>query len=165
MATKEMAREKGQAGYGGYPVGTIAFYGPDNRRAMKVAVGIIPAPRSELAEMRRWFGETGDVRVDETVFAEIVTFLREHRVQSVAMTEKILSCPHEEGIDYPNGEVCLDCPYWAVRDRWRLSIGSAGAVCSKRPARPCVSWKRRWCQTPRRPVATPEPVRRHDLQP
>jgi hypothetical protein len=54
----------------GYPVGTIAFYGPDNRRATKVAVGIIPAPRSEPAEMRRWFGETGDVRLDETVFAE-----------------------------------------------------------------------------------------------
>jgi hypothetical protein len=76
----------------GYPVGTIAFYGPDNRRATKVAVGIIPA-RSEPSEMRRWFGETGDVRVDETVFAEIVTFLREHKVQSVAMTEKILGCP------------------------------------------------------------------------
>ena len=101
----------------GYPVGTIAFYGPDNRRATKVAVGIIPA-RSEPAEMRRWLVETGDVRVDETVFAEIVTFLREHKVQSVAMTEKILGCPHEEGIDYPNGEACPDCPYWAGRDRW-----------------------------------------------
>ena len=41
MATKEMAREKGQAGYEGLPIGTIAFYGPDNRRATKVAVCII----------------------------------------------------------------------------------------------------------------------------
>jgi hypothetical protein len=63
------------------------------RRATKVVVGIIPAPRSEPAEIHRSFGETGDVRVDETVFAEIVTFLREHKVQSVAMTEKILGCP------------------------------------------------------------------------
>ena len=117
MATKEMAREKAKRGMRGYPVGTIAFYGPDNRRATKVAVGIVPA-RYEPAEMRRWFGETGDVRVDETVFAEIVTFLREHKVQSVAMTEKIIGCPHEEGIDYPNGEACPDCPYWAGRDRW-----------------------------------------------
>jgi hypothetical protein len=110
--------KKAKRGMRGYAVGTIAFYGPDNRRATKVAVGMIPAPRSEPAEMRRWFGETGDVRVDETVFAEIVTFLREHKVQSVAMTEKILGYPHEEGIDYPNGEACPDCPYWAGRDRW-----------------------------------------------
>ena len=67
MATKQTAREKGQAGYEGYPVGTIAFYGPDNGRATKVTVGIIPAPQSERAEMRRWFGETGDVRTDETM--------------------------------------------------------------------------------------------------
>ncbi len=115
---RKWLEKKAKRGMTGYPVGTIAFYGPDNRRATKVAVGIIPAPRSELAEMRRWFGEAGDVRVDETVFAEIVTFLREHKVQSVAMIEKILGCPHEEGIDYPNGEACPDCPHWAGRDRW-----------------------------------------------
>jgi len=90
---RKWLEKKTKRGMRGYPVGTIAFYGPDNRRATKVAVGIIPAPRSELAEMRRWFAEAGDVRVDETVFAEIVTFLREHKVQSVAMTEKILGCP------------------------------------------------------------------------
>jgi hypothetical protein len=85
--------KKAKRGMRGYPVGTIAFYGPDNGRATKVTVGIIPAPQSERAEMRRWFGETGDVRTDETVFVEIVTFLRERKVQSLAMTEKILGCP------------------------------------------------------------------------
>jgi hypothetical protein len=34
------------------------------------------------------------MRMDETVF-EIVTFLREHTVQSVAITKKILGYPHE----------------------------------------------------------------------
>ena len=43
MATKEMAREKAKRGMRGYPVGTIAFYGPDNRRATKVAVRIVSA--------------------------------------------------------------------------------------------------------------------------
>jgi hypothetical protein len=85
--------KKAKRGMRGYPVGTIAFYGPDNSRATKVTVGIIPAPQSERAEMRRWFGETGDVRTDETVFVEIVTFLRERKVQSLAMTEEILGCP------------------------------------------------------------------------
>jgi hypothetical protein len=29
----------------------------------------------------------------------------------------MLGCPHEEGIDYPEGEACPECPYWAGRDR------------------------------------------------
>jgi hypothetical protein len=29
-------------GFRGYPLATIAFYGPDDTRASKVAVGIIP---------------------------------------------------------------------------------------------------------------------------
>jgi hypothetical protein len=115
---RKWLEKKAKRGLKGYPVGTIAFYGPDNRRATKVAVGIVPAPQSELTEMRRWSGETGDVRMDDTILAEIVTFLRQHRVQSVAMTEGILGCAHEEGIDYPSGETCPDCPYWAERDRW-----------------------------------------------
>ncbi|MFL5236975.1 MAG: hypothetical protein ACJ8EL_05125 [Rhizomicrobium sp.] len=40
------------------------------------------------------------------------------KASTVAMTEGIVGCPHEEGIDYPLGEACPDCPYWAERDRW-----------------------------------------------
>jgi hypothetical protein len=115
---RKWLEKKAKRGVGSYPVGTIAFYGPDNRRATKVAVGIILAPQSEPAELRRWIAETGDLRTDETVIAEIVTFLREHEVRSVAMPRGILGCPHEEGIDYPDGGTCPDCPYWAGRDRW-----------------------------------------------
>jgi hypothetical protein len=64
------------------------------------------------------FAETGDLRTGETVFAEIVGFLRENGVRSVAMPKGILGCPHEEGIDYPSGGTCPDCLYWAGRDRW-----------------------------------------------
>jgi hypothetical protein len=115
---RKWLKKKAKRGIQGYPVGTIAYYGPDNRRASKAAVCIIPAPRSEPAEVRRWFAETGDLRRDETAFAEIARFLREHEVKSVAMTEGIIGCPHEEGIDYPEGEACPDCPYWAGRNRW-----------------------------------------------
>jgi hypothetical protein len=115
---RKWLEKKIKRGMRGYPVGTIAFYGPDNRRATKAAVGIIPAPQSEAAELRRWFARTGDVRADEAAFAEIALFLREHEVQSVVMTEGILGCPHEEGIDYPDGETCPACPYWAGRNRW-----------------------------------------------
>ena len=33
------------------------------------------------------------------------------------MMEEIFGCPHEEGIDYPVGEECPECPYWANRPR------------------------------------------------
>jgi hypothetical protein len=62
------------------------------------------------------FAESGDIRNDAT-FEEIALFLRRHEVHSVAMTTEMLGCPHEEGIDYPEGEACPDCPFWAGRDR------------------------------------------------
>lgn len=30
----------------------------------------------------------------------------------------LASRPHEEGVDYPEGHVCPQCPFWAHRDRW-----------------------------------------------
>lgn len=38
----------------------------------------------------------------------------------MAMTDSILGCPHEEGIDYPEGGSCPQCPFWSGRDRWIL---------------------------------------------
>lgn len=87
-------------------------------RAKKAAVGTVLAPQSEPAELRRWFVETGDLPADGMVLAEIVDFLREYEVRSVAMPDRIIGCPHEEGIDYPEGATCPECPYWAGRDRW-----------------------------------------------
>jgi hypothetical protein len=28
-----------------------------------------------------------------------------------------MGCPHEEEIDYPKGEACPHCPFWAGRER------------------------------------------------
>jgi hypothetical protein len=111
-------KKKAKAGFRGYPVATIAFYGPDNRRANKAAVGIIRAQDSGPVELRKWFAESHDVRTDRTACAEIAAFLGEHGVRSVAMVDTIIGCPHEEGIDYPAGEPCPHCPFWAGRDRW-----------------------------------------------
>jgi hypothetical protein len=41
-----------------------------------------------------------------------------HGAKPVVMSDGIIGCPHEEGIDYPDGQVCPQCPYWAHRDRW-----------------------------------------------
>lgn len=110
--------KKAKRGSRGYPMGTIAFYGPDNSRATKVAVSIVPTPHSEPSELRRWFVDLGDARTDETALGEIATFLRGHDVRSVVMMKNIWGCPHEEGIDYPDGGTCPHCPYWAGRNRF-----------------------------------------------
>ena len=38
------------------------------------------------------------------------------------MTESIIGCPHEEGKDYPDSQVCPQCPFWGNRDRWTGEI-------------------------------------------
>jgi len=45
-------------------------------------------------------------------------FVQRHGVSSVATTDRIIGCPHEEGIDYPDGEVRPQSPFWANRNRW-----------------------------------------------
>ena len=113
-------QKKAKRGMRGYPLATVAFYGPDDRRATKVAVGIVPGPQSGVGELRRWTVDTGDLRWNEAILTEVASFLRGHDVLSVAMVERILGCPHEEGIDYPEGSSCPECPYWAGRDRFGI---------------------------------------------
>jgi len=111
-------KKKARRGFRGYPVATIAFYGPDDKRASKAAVGIVTAPDAEPVALERWFTEDGDVRTDPIVAGEILQFVRVHGARSVVMTDRIIGCPHEEGVDYPEGQVCPQCPFWAHRDRW-----------------------------------------------
>ncbi|MBY5335657.1 hypothetical protein HFO99_17265 [Rhizobium leguminosarum] len=122
---RKWLEKKSKRGNRGYPMGTIAFCGPDNRRASKAAVSIMPALHADPLDLRRWFAETGDLRTDETVIAEIAAFLRENEVKSVVMTEGIIGCPHEEGIDYPVGEACPECSYWKGRNRWTGKLESS----------------------------------------
>lgn len=102
----------------GYPVGTIAYYGQDNTFASKAVVGIVISENDDATELRKWFAETTDVRLDQAINEQILEYLEQRNVQRVAMIDRIIGCPHEEGIDYPDGEACPQCPYWANRDRW-----------------------------------------------
>jgi hypothetical protein len=103
QAGKWMAK-KAKAGFRGYPIGTVAFYGPDNRRASKVVVGVVDRRDADAADLRKWFAE--DVRSAPSINEEMVAFLREHGVQTVSMVDGIIGCPNEEGIDYPDGGTC-----------------------------------------------------------
>jgi hypothetical protein len=109
---------RARRGFRGYPVATVAFYGPDDRKATKMVVGIVHAEGGEPNPLLRWFSEEEDLRNSRTVLAEARAALDEHVVKSVVTVDRIVGCPHEEGIDYPEGETCPQCPFWASRDRW-----------------------------------------------
>jgi hypothetical protein len=68
--------------------------------------------------MEKWFSKEGDIRQSPDVNQQIVEFIERHHVDQVAMADRIIGCPHEEGIDYPEGEACPQCPFWKGRDRW-----------------------------------------------
>lgn len=114
---RDRIRGKADRGFQGYPLGTIAFYGPDNALATKVAIGIVHREGGEVREMEKWLSEVSDVREDAEIEAQILAFLHAHRVRTVVLGPGILGCPHEEGIDYPDGTPCPRCPYWAGRAR------------------------------------------------
>ena len=113
---KRLAK-KAKRGFRGYPVGTVACYGPDDGRASKLVASIVEGEGAEPPEMKKWFSEEGDVRDDPEVIVELVAFLEQHDTRSIAMPNRIIGCPHEEGIDY-EGPSCPRCPFWANRDRW-----------------------------------------------
>jgi ABC transporter substrate binding protein len=101
----------------GWPIATIAFYGPNLSQATKVTVGIVPSENAEVKELRDWKVEHGDVRADPGIAREILEFIENRQVLSVAMTDSIIGCPHQEGIDY-EGEWCPACEFWHGRDRF-----------------------------------------------
>lgn len=111
-------RTRAKKGMRGWPVGTIAFYGPDNKRASKVVASIIMHDGAEPEPMRKWIVAEGDVRDNWAIAKEIVEMLDAHGVRSTAMTDGVFGCPHQEGIDY-DGPWCPDptCAYWWKRDR------------------------------------------------
>jgi hypothetical protein len=109
--------KKARKGMRGWPVATIAFYGPNLSQATKVAVGIVPFENEDVAAMRDWKVDHGDVRADSGIAQEILEFIEKHGALSVVMTDGIIGCPHQEGIDY-EGEWCPVCDFWHGRDRF-----------------------------------------------
>jgi hypothetical protein len=110
-------RRSARQGHQGYPVATVAFYGPDDKRASKVVLGIAQFQDGE-PELVKWISSSVDLRNDPVVMQELVNRIREEGVRSVVMVDRIIGCPHEEGIDYPEGEHCPQCLFWKGRNRF-----------------------------------------------
>jgi len=92
-----------------YPIGTVAFYGPDDKKTTKIVATVIV---DEYADpiLKRWVAT--DVQDNPKVRQEIKDFFDKHEVKSVVATEGNMGCPHEEGEDFPEGEDCPFCPWW-----------------------------------------------------
>lgn len=103
----------------GFPIVTIAYYGPTDQVASKVVVALLPAEGEDIGEMERWIAKGGeDLRTDPASMDRIISLVDSWRPKSIAMTDHIIGCPHEEGVDYPVGEHCPVCLFWKDRDRW-----------------------------------------------
>lgn len=99
--------------HGKYPIGTVAFYGPDNKVTTKIAAAVILKDSLDMEPdfLERWVAT--DVTTSPKVLGEIKAFFAKHGVKSVVVTDGNLGCPHEEGIDFKMGHDCPICHYWA----------------------------------------------------
>jgi hypothetical protein len=93
-----------------FPIGTIALYGPNDVTTTKIVASVIVREGAQPI-LRRFVGTR--IADNPKVRRQIAEFFEEHRVKSVAATESNLGCPHEEGEDFPVGEDCPFCPFWA----------------------------------------------------
>ncbi len=92
-----------------YPIGTVALYGPDDKKTTKiVAAAIVDKDAEPILE--RWVGT--DVQESPKVQQGIKDFFVKHQVQSVVASDRNMGCPHEEGEDFPDGGDCPFCPFW-----------------------------------------------------
>jgi hypothetical protein len=114
---KKSLSKKVKKGFKGYPIATIALYGPTDKKATKLVVGIIRREHGEPEQMKKWYSDF-DVAKESGVFEEVLEFIKTNDAKSVVMADRIIGCPHEEGIDYPEGESCPLCPFWKGRNRW-----------------------------------------------
>ena len=60
----------------------------------------------------------GGPRLAKATIENFLKFIQHPDVRSVVMPDRIIGCPHEEGIDYPTGENCPMCSFWEDRNSW-----------------------------------------------
>ncbi len=92
-----------------YPLATITYHGPSPEHATKIIVGILTA-KDQDPVIQSWMGD--HIEEDVEAAREIARFISEHDIVRVLTSEWVLSCPHLEGTDFPEGTLCPYCPEW-----------------------------------------------------
>lgn len=93
----------------------VAYYGPDDQTATKAVVAII-TPKQTILDSSSWQIASGDIRYDESTSREIAAYIKSHGIEKAVIAEGILGCPHVPGVDFPAGEPCPYCPFWAEEE-------------------------------------------------
>ena len=96
-------RRKAKQGFHGYPLATIAFYGPTATLATKVVVSIVRDESNNPDPLERWLSEDTDVRSDPAIGNKIFAFLKEHGAKSVIATDGLIGCPMKKASTTPRG--------------------------------------------------------------
>ena len=112
---KRLLEKRAKAGSRRYPVAIIAYYGPDESIAKKIAVGIILRKDGDVEFLERWYSDGNDIRLDGSINRQVAQFIKSHDARSVVMTNNIIGCHHEEGIDHPEGQICPRCSFWSSK--------------------------------------------------
>jgi len=81
---RKQVHKRAQREFRGYPVASVALYGPDDTTATKLTVGIVPAKDVDVTDLRRWFSEGADIRNDAGVAEELLAFLEAAGARSIA---------------------------------------------------------------------------------
>jgi hypothetical protein len=115
-------------------VATIAQYGPDDKTVTKIVASHFNRPGGPIKAMKRWV-QTG-ITEDPAFRQELFAFLTSRNPSRIALTKGVMGCIHEEGEDYPEGEVCPLCPFWAGRDRFAKASMVVAHVQDFEPDRP-----------------------------
>lgn len=126
---------RAQKGFQGYPLAIIAFYGYNDQSAVKAVIGIVKEAGGPPAHIKKWDSEKGDLRKDVTSIKAFFRYIESHEARSVALTPGIYACPHERGIDYPQGGTCPLCPFWSNKKKPDLFNTAKASPVQDRPRR------------------------------
>jgi hypothetical protein len=101
---------KVKQGFRGYPIATIAFYGPTTETATKVVVAIFRDDGGDAGPLERWLSEESDIRVDTNVGEEIVSLIKAQEVRSVVVTDGSSAAPTKKASTIPKENHAQDVP-------------------------------------------------------
>src|ERR1700722_13134118 len=85
--------KKARRGFRGWPVATIAFYGPDLSRASKAAVGIIRTEGGDAEDLQTWLSDDTDLRRDPMVSQEVIASLSFMALRQSLWPNKLSAVP------------------------------------------------------------------------
>ena len=100
--------KRAKRGFRGYPIATVALYGPDDRAATKLMVASFrrSMPRPQILSAGSSKGPISAMTA--ALRKEVLAFIDAAGAKSTVMTDRIIGCAHDEGIDY-QGRTCPSC--------------------------------------------------------